>query len=151
MTVPCLELHCLCRHTYKHNEEQMTGSSLDLDKPYTHKTVLSSIYVCSVTSTHSQLTRPCSSFHAVIRVIHCDGSVVQAGSAVQLAVVCVKLAVSPTNKFLVPPATALTDTLRHSATNLTLPSLTAVLHQAGICEQNSHIMTCISAMNRYQA
>ena len=82
---------------HEDNGELMTGSSLDLDKLYTHKTAHSSIYVCSVTPTHSQLTRPCSSFHAVVSVIHCDGSVVQAGSAVQFTVVCVKLAIRPTN------------------------------------------------------
>ena len=47
-----------------------------------------------------------------------------------------------------PPATALTDALRHSATNLTLPSFTAVLHQARICEQNSYTMTCISVTDQ---
>jgi hypothetical protein len=80
------------------------------------------------------LTKLQPSLHATVGMIHGNRSFLQTRCAVQFAVVCVQLAVSPTHELLVSPTVALADTLCHPAAHLAFPPFAAVLNQTWICE-----------------
>jgi hypothetical protein len=74
---------------------------------------------------------------ATVGVVHRDGSVLQTCCAMQFTVVRVQLTIGSTYQLLMSPAATLTDTLRHPAAHLALPSFAAVLHQARVCGYSS--------------